>query len=89
MLTYLIFNDQDTSNTKLQAVDGQLDLSEITKEEEIVALSGEWRFIGHKFLEPANFPDHAPIEKVPGPWQADAEYGTYQLKIKLPPHFKK
>lgn len=89
MLTYLIFNDQDTSNTKLQAVDGQLDLSEITKEEEIVALSGEWRFIGNKFLEPANFPDHAPIEKVPGPWQADAEYGTYQLKIKLPPHFKK
>ena len=89
MLAYLIFNDQDTSHTKLQATDGLLDLSEITKEEEIVALSGEWRFIGNKFLEPANFPDHAPIEKVPGPWQDDAEYGTYQLKIKLPPHFKK
>lgn len=89
MLAYLIFNDQDTSHTKLQATDGLLDLSEITKEEEIVALSGEWRFIGNKFLEPANFPDHAPIEKVPGPWQNDAEYGTYQLKIKLPSHFKK
>ena len=59
MLAYLIFNDQDTSHTKLQATDGLLDLSEITKEEEIVALSGEWRFIGNKFLEPANFPDRS------------------------------
>ncbi|WP_155589980.1 histidine kinase [Lysinibacillus cavernae] len=89
ILGYLIFNDQDTSKTKVRAMDGRLDLSEITKEEEIVALSGEWQFIGGQFLEPTNFPDTAPIELVPGPWQGDVKYGTYQLKIKLPPHFRK
>ncbi|MGE7843453.1 histidine kinase [Lysinibacillus sp. NPDC093712] len=89
MLAGLTFNDQDANNTKLQAKDGILDLSGISKNEKIVALSGEWKFIGNEYVDSTNFPKNATLEMVPGSWGEDVQYGTYQLKVELPAHFEK
>jgi len=89
MLAGLTFNDQEANNTKLQAKDGLLDLSEISRNEKVVALSGEWKFIGNQYVEASHFPQNATLEKVPGSWSEDVQYGTYQLKVELPPHFEK
>jgi CheY-like chemotaxis protein/anti-sigma regulatory factor (Ser/Thr protein kinase) len=88
MLEGLTFNDQHTSNTKLQAEDGRLDLSAISKNEKEVALSGEWKFIGNTYID-TNFPENTQFEMVPGPWSENVQYGTYQLEVELPEHFER
>ncbi|AVK85854.1 histidine kinase [Lysinibacillus sp. B2A1] len=89
IIALFIFNDQDTSKTKIQATDGILNLSRITTEEKMIALSGEWKFKGGQFVEPTNFPDNAETEIVPGPWRENVKVGTYQLTVDLPSHFEK
>ncbi|MFF5995936.1 histidine kinase [Lysinibacillus sp. KU-BSD001] len=88
ILFFMIFSDQDTRKTKIQAEDGVLDLTSITLDEQIVALSGEWKFIPGELSATQIFQEDAPTQVVPGAWKVDAQFGTYQLKIKLPEHFK-
>ncbi|CAM5217797.1 hypothetical protein LSPH26S_05184 [Lysinibacillus sphaericus] len=66
MLAGLTFNDQDTSNTDLQAKDGILDLTGISKNEKVVALSGEWKFVGNEYVKPTDILQNAKVEIVPG-----------------------
>lgn len=89
MLAGLTFNDQDTSNTDLQAKDGILDLTGISKNEKVVALSGEWKFVGNEYVKPTDILQNAKVEIVPGPWKENVQYGTYQLQVTLPAHFDK
>ena len=78
------------------AVKGQVDLSDWTfKDNETITLDGEWAFYPNEFLDP-----QSPIETskqyitVPGNWEENLDatesistfgYGTYRLKLKLPP----
>ena len=88
MLIYLIFSDGNSYKSNVQAKNGVLDLSEIPKDEEVVALSGEWKFAANRYLNSADRLQFTTLENIPGPWSADANYGTYQLKILLPDHFR-
>lgn len=84
----MLFNDQDTRKTKLKAENGVLDLTSITLDEQIVALSGEWKFIPGEFSPAEAYQEDSAIQFVPGPWKEEVQFGTYQLKIELPAHFE-
>ncbi|MGE6600113.1 histidine kinase [Lysinibacillus fusiformis] len=88
ILFYMLFNDQDTRKTKLKAENGVLDLTSITLDEQIVALSGEWKFIPGEFSPAEAYQEDSAIQFVPGPWKEEVQFGTYQLKIELPAHFE-
>ncbi|MFF2753465.1 response regulator [Psychrobacillus sp. NPDC058041] len=87
ILFYMIFSDSETRKTNQFAVDGLINLSRIPASEQISALTGEWKFIPNKLLAPDDFPKEASNIQVPGPWQSNDSYGTYQLEVKVPPHF--
>ncbi|MEK4230510.1 histidine kinase [Solibacillus sp. FSL H8-0538] len=88
ILLFMLFNDQDTRKTKIKAENGVLDLTSITLDEEIVSLSGAWKFIPEQFSSPQVFQEDASTQVVPGAWKDDVQFGTYQLKIELPEHFE-
>ena len=88
MLSCFIFSDGNSYQSNVQAKDGVLDLSGISKDDEVIALSGEWKFAANRYLNSTDSLQNTTLENVPGPWSADADYGTYQLKILLPDHFR-
>ncbi|SHG37344.1 HD domain-containing phosphohydrolase [Ornithinibacillus halophilus] len=66
---------------------GQLTLLDT---ETITSLNGEWHFYPNELVEPSDFQtgEKLPAEKisVPGTWEKNLDYGTYQLHIHYPDH---
>lgn len=89
LLFFLTLNSLNSNKTIQKAQDGVLDLTHLSEAKQIVALSGEWKFTPNQFVDPHQFHKEAANQQVPKGWDSDAQYGTYQLKIKLPPHYKK
>jgi two-component system sensor histidine kinase ChiS len=85
-ILYMIFSDEDTSTVKIKAVDGVLDLRELTTNSMLVSLAGDWKFTSDSFVSPTDFMNDANDEQVPGPWSSDAQWGSYQLIVYLPEH---
>jgi len=83
-------------NNSTYAVSGVADLSRNGNSTEITDLNGEWEFYPGQLLAPADFKNSTkfftPVFlKVPGDWnmvQNDRGYGTYRLKVLLPPERK-
>ncbi len=82
-ILYMIFSDHDTSPVKLKAVDGVLDLRELT-DSPFVSLAGDWIFTAEAFVAPTNFAKEAHNVLVPGPWTPDVQWGSYQIMVHLP-----
>ncbi|HNX23235.1 MAG TPA: diguanylate cyclase [Spirochaetota bacterium] len=80
-------------NTSSYAVSGVADLSKNGYTSEIIDLNGEWEFYPGRLLSPSDFKSSDKQFKpvflhVPGDWnkiQNDRGYGTYRLKVILPP----
>ncbi|MGE7694315.1 histidine kinase [Lysinibacillus sp. NPDC094177] len=87
VMLYMNFSDQDTRLVNEHANNGVLDLTTLHDLDKLVALSGEWKFTPNVFIDPKEFKQDAANQIVPGPWDADAQYGSYQLLIKIPEHF--
>lgn len=80
---YMIFSDQKTGSINIKAIEGKLDLREIT-DSSFVPLAGDWKFIDNSFISPTQFLSQANNQYVPGPWSSNAHWGTYQLIVQLP-----
>jgi len=80
-------------NSSTYAVSGVADLSKNGNSADIIDLNGEWEFYPGLLLTPADFEfaggKYTPVFlHVPGDWnkvQSDRGYGTYRLKVLLPP----
>lgn len=80
-------------NSSTYAVSGVADLRGSCCTTEIIDLNGEWEFYPGRLLSPADFKNSertlTPVYlHVPGDWnniQSDRGYGTYRLKVLLPP----
>ncbi|RJX40268.1 response regulator [Paenibacillus pinisoli] len=83
-ILYMIFSDKDTSEVKIKAIDGVLDLRELTADSPFVSLAGEWSFIAESFVSPAELSQEATYIRVPGPWTTHVQWGSYQLLVQLP-----
>lgn len=82
-MLYMIFSDEDTANIKTKAVDGILDLREIT-DSPFVSLAGDWKFTPDSFTDPEHLAEEAVLLPVPGAWPSDIHWGSYQLVVYLP-----
>ncbi|MGN7479061.1 ATP-binding protein [Solibacillus silvestris] len=91
----LYFNSPAQQNAETGIVDLR---NETLKEDEIIFLNGEWEFYPFMFIideEPANISERQYIQ-VPGNWKKELGaldesaigYGSYRLKILLPPQQK-
>lgn len=92
-----IYSDHKT-NTSPQPVNGYLDLSEWSFENDgPVDLSGEWKFYFNEFIDPEKFAENevnnASQIQIPStndsmnlvkPFESDKYYGTLYLRVKLP-----
>lgn len=85
-ILYMIFSDDDTSAVHIKAVDGILDLRELTGSP-FVSLAGDWKFTAEAFIAPTLFSKEANNVKVPGPWAPNAQWGSYQITVYLPDHW--
>ncbi|PAQ13963.1 histidine kinase [Bacillaceae bacterium SAOS 7] len=85
-IIYMVFSDKDTGLVTEQAKDGILDLRYLSKENQLLSLAGEWKFTPGDYVNPATFHQEANNQLVPKEWDADTQYGSYQLKIKMPDH---
>lgn len=85
-ILYMIFSDQGADSAKTKAVDGVLDLREIT-DSPFVSLAGDWKFTEETFIAPTDFLREANNLEVPGPWASNVQWGTYQLIVYLPDHW--
>lgn len=82
-ILYMIFSDQGANPAKIKAVDGVLDLRELS-DSPSVSLAGDWKFTAESFVSPADFESKAHNLEVPGPWASNVQWGTYQLIVYLP-----
>lgn len=82
-MLYMIFSDEDTANIKTKAVDGIIDLRQIT-DSPFVSLAGDWKFTPDSFTNPAHLAEEAVSLPVPGAWPSDIRWGSYQLVVYLP-----
>ena len=82
-IIYMIFSDQKTSSINIKAIEGELNLQEMT-DSSFVSLAGDWKFTGSSFISPTQFISEASNQHVPGPWSSNAHWGTYQLIVHLP-----
>ncbi|MFD0589710.1 histidine kinase [Paenibacillus sp. GCM10027627] len=85
-ILYMIFSDQDTSAVKTKAIDGVLDLRELS-DAPFVSLAGDWKFTAESLLSPNVLSNKADLVQVPGPWPTNVQWGTYQLTVYLPDHW--
>lgn len=85
-ILYIIFNDKDTSSVKITAVDGILDLRELS-DSPFVSLAGDWKFTAESFVDPTEFLKEADNLQVPAPWESNVQWGSYQLIVYLPDHW--
>lgn len=82
-ILYMIFSDQETDSLKIKAVDGVLDLQELT-DSPFVSLAGNWKFTPEAFVTPTELVTAANNLQVPGPWPSAVQWGSYQLIVNLP-----
>ncbi len=85
-IIYMIFSDQDTGSVKIKAIDGVLDLREIT-ESPFVSLAGDWKFTADSFVAPTDFLRETNNLMVPGAWASNVKWGSYQLIVYLPDYW--
>lgn len=85
-ILYMIFSDHDTSSVHSKALDGVLDLRELT-DSPFVSLAGDWKFTADSFISPTDFSKDANHVPVPGPWPSNVQWGSYQIMVYLPEHW--
>ncbi|WEK54649.1 MAG: histidine kinase [Candidatus Cohnella colombiensis] len=83
-ILYMVFSDKDTSSVEIKAVDGVLDLRELTDRSMLISLAGDWKFTSDSYVPPTNFKNESMNLQVPGPWSSDSQWGSYQLIVYLP-----
>ncbi|HDR6271854.1 TPA: histidine kinase [Bacillus cereus] len=86
-ISYISVKDINPEYVEKKATDGLIDLSMLSKDKKIVSLTGEWKFYPNYFVDPLIFQEKAINQIVPGKWNLDVQFATYQLKILLPGHF--
>ncbi|MFF2482389.1 histidine kinase [Paenibacillus sp. NPDC058071] len=82
-ILYMIFSDRDTSSVQIKAVDGVLDLRNLS-DSPFASLAGDWKFTADSFVSPTAFSKEADHVPVPGPWKPNVQWGSYQLIVYLP-----
>ncbi|MHA6481716.1 ATP-binding protein [Paenibacillus sp. strain BS8-2] len=85
-ILYMIYSDKDTSSFHMKAIDGVLDLRELT-DSPFISLAGDWKFTADSFVSTTDFDNHTNLVPVPGPWPSNVQWGSYQLKVYLPDHW--
>lgn len=86
-MLYMLFANQEKRLVNENARNGILDLTNLPTSIKILPLSGEWKFIPNEFVDPTKFYQDAPNQDVPKEWNADVQYGSYQILIILPSQF--
>lgn len=86
-MLYMLFANQEKRLISENAKNGILDLTNLPTSIKILPLSGEWKFIPNEFVDPTKFYQDAPNQDVPKEWDADVQYGSYQILIILPNQF--
>lgn len=87
ILFFMVANQPFSIKAPPKVTNGLLDLRNLKFDSNyFLSLDGEWEFVGHELLTPADFSNHDEIMKmkVPGPWGEAVDVGTYRLTILLP-----
>ena len=87
-MLYMNFNFHGAAKfSNGEAKNGVLDLTNLPHSTKLLTLSGEWKFIPDRFVDPDIYYADAPNQLVPKALSGNNQYGSYQLFIYLPEHF--